>query len=515
MPPKVRKRPAGAMAPERPAQYEAPEHDPTPETSAQWAHPPEGSTFPSRPWANHIVTTLVRHGHLPGRVAERKAVSLQVWSDCSGINTEMLALKELGRSLGQVINAEVSWDLYFTCDSDAKSIQFAHDNFHPKHVGVDMEQRNLDPLLNNFWCAVCNRNHDIPRSGIDLYVGTYPCAPWSRRGKRTGFDHPGTTPFHIGVGTIAVMRPALWIIELGELPDQTAMDQITSIIAGKLNVQGTVSYTMQPLRNLTPSWSGFPIRRTLFVFCFGWRADMGAASELNKALSTFIEFPLAVDLSYRGLLGMSGAIDWSRVGQYPSGHELSQIMSSNCRCSANPLTICAQHPCKCNHCGDDGTSCTWRTMAMDYVTKQGILPQANDVGTMTYVQVLEMAGRKAPTQPRVRVLLNVLALLPQARPLTDTLMVGDTSQNLHFMSLATDGLVPTLTMSSAMWCLSAGRHLEVWELAALMAVPVTDVTFAGQSEAWFRGRLGLAVHVGNFGLALLALHATPLMKLLT
>ena len=48
-----------------------------------------------------------------------------------------------------------------------------------------------------------------------------------------------------------------------------------------------------------------------------------------------------------------------------------------------------------------------------------------------------------------------------------------------------------------------------------MAVPVTDVTFAGQSEAWFRGRLGLAVHVGNFGLALLALHAAPLMKLLT
>ena len=91
------------------------------------------------------------------------------------------------------------------------------------------------------------------------------------------------------------MLPALWIIELGELPDQVAMDQITSIIAGKLNVQGTVSYTMQPLRNLTPSWSGYPIRRTRF-FLLGWRADMGAASELNNALSTLIEFPLAVDL---------------------------------------------------------------------------------------------------------------------------------------------------------------------------------------------------------------------------
>ena len=149
MPPKVRKRPAGAMAPERPAQYEAPERDPTPETAAQWAHPPEGSTFPSRPWANHIVTTLVRHGHLPGRLAERKAVSLQVWSDCSGINMEMFALKELGRSLGQVINAEVSW----ICTSPVIRMPKASSS-HMTISTQSMLALTWNPLLNNFWCAL-------------------------------------------------------------------------------------------------------------------------------------------------------------------------------------------------------------------------------------------------------------------------------------------------------------------------------------------------------------------------
>jgi hypothetical protein len=89
-------------------------------------------------------------------------------------------------------------------------------------------------------------------------------------------------------------------------------------------------------------------------------------------------------------------------------------------------------------------------------------------------------------------------------------MVADTPQNLQFMSTATDGLVPTAAKSSTMCCLWSGRHLQVWEVAALMGFPIHDVTFICQWDVWFRGRLGLAVHVGNFGVALLALQAVPL-----
>ena len=139
--------------------------------------------------------------------------------------------------------------------------------------------------------------------------------------------------------------------------------------------------------------------------------------------------------------------------------------------------------------------------------------QAADAVKMTYVQLLEMNGLEAPQLPRTRVILKAMALLPRARPLTDTLLVGDTSPNPPYMSLAVDGLVPTLTRTPAVWCVSAGKYLQVWELAALMAVKTSEIIFSGHSESWFRTRLGLAVHVGTFGLALMALMAVPLNKL--
>ena len=39
-----------------------------------------------------------------------------------------------------------------------------------------------------YYCGQHDANHDLPRAGVDLYVGTYPCLPWSRRGQRTGFE---------------------------------------------------------------------------------------------------------------------------------------------------------------------------------------------------------------------------------------------------------------------------------------------------------------------------------------
>ena len=58
--------------------------------------------------------------------------------------------------------------------------------------------------------------------------------------------------------------------------------------------------------------------------------------------------------------------------------------------------------------------------------------------------------------------------------------------------------------------LSAGRRLERWELAALMGLSAKTLRLNGQSEAWFRKRLGLTVHVPNFGLALTAFMAVPI-----
>jgi hypothetical protein len=115
-----------------------------------------------------------------------------------------------------------------------------------------------------------------------------------------------------------------------------------------------------------------------------------------------------------------------------------------------------------------------------------------------------------PPQQRARVLLNLYASMRQHHPLSDTLLLLDTSQNPSFGACPTDGMVPTFTTTSQLWCLSARRYLLTWELAALMGLGTQKLKLAGQSEQWFRKRLGLAVHVPNCGLALLAVLAKPL-----
>ena len=60
----------------------------------------------------------------------------------------------------------------------------------------------------------------MPRRGADLYAGTYPCSPWSRRGNRPGFNHPDAEVSIIGFETIAFIGPAVFVIELGDMPSQ-------------------------------------------------------------------------------------------------------------------------------------------------------------------------------------------------------------------------------------------------------------------------------------------------------
>ena len=131
---------------------------------------------------------------------------------------------------------------------------------------------------------------------------------------------------------------------------------------------------------------------------------------------------------------------------------------------------------------------------------------------MTFIHALEMQGGVAPPQPRARILLNIVALLRQSQPLQDTLMLLDKSQNPPFG--ACDGLAPTLTTTSQLWCMPAGRELKTWELAALMGFDTNNMVLKGQTEVWFRKRLGLIVHVAIFGLVLAAAMAHPLRALL-
>ena len=132
-------------------------------------------------------------------------------------------------------------------------------------------------------------------------------------------------------------------------------------------------------------------------------------------------------------------------------------------------------------------------------------------GTLTYLQVMEMQGRAGPDNPRRRLLINLFALLPEAHPLNETLMLGDISQNPPFGDLFSDGETPVFTTSSCVWVFQTGEILKTSHAAALMGLDLSTVKLSDDmGEPWFRQRVGLAVHVANFGLVLLAALAPPL-----
>ena len=437
---------------------------------------------------------------------------LKLWSDCSGINAEKFSWNELQDAMKRIIGADVSLGLYYTCESDPKSIAFAKANHQPEHVGTDMSQRNF--TSGEFWCALIGDNISIPKAGVDVYVGTYPCSPWSRRGPRTGWDHPSVQPMRIGLQTISYTQPAVWIIELGELPEVASLEEILSGIQQVLETDGR-QYIMQVVRSLGPQAQGYPInrRRTFFV---GWRGDVCPDPvAATQPLHALIQNPVDVTSTYRGFLKISSPYDWSEVGNFYVGMTLAYMSGNACRCACDPYALCPVHPCKCDKCGDDGLRCMWRQHMQRLLEKENLLSQARSMhGKVTYVHALEMQGGVAPTQPRVRIMLNIAAMLPQSNPLQDTLMLVDKSQNPGFGTWTSDGMAQTLTTNSQLWCMSVGRELKAWELAALMGFDTSKMELKGQTEAWFRKRLGLTVHVANFGLVLAAVVAWPLRSCL-
>ena len=339
--------------------------------------------------------------------------------------------------------------------------------------------------------------------------------PWSRRGKRTALQHPDAEIAVIGLKSIAYMKPAVWIIEVGEMPSPSGTADLMDKMNEILNARGA-AYTIQPLRNITPALCGFPVRRTR-TFIIGWRLDVAAPELAVGPLTDLVGNPMSVDSSFATFLGLRPAMDWSRVGQFPSRVEMDWQSHDGCRCGLDPWISCPKHPCKCGNCGKDGVGCGWRGRLAKFIDDEGIAPVlTRSAGTMTYLNVLEMHGGLGPDNPRKRIYLNLVAMSPKSQPLADTLMVVDLAHIGPFGVLHNDGAAPVCTTNSDMWVVQTGVAPSVQHYSALMGLDLSMVALSRKmTDSWMRQRLGMAVHIGNFGVVLLAAVTPPLQRLLS
>ena len=141
---------------------------------------------------------------------------------------------------------------------------------------------------------------------------------------------------------------------------------------------------------------------------------------------------------------------------------------------------------------------------------------AGELHRITYLQVLELHGKRTPDSPRVRNLLNVIALHPKVQKLEDTLAIVDTGPTVNMMVLRVDGIVPTLATSSNLFVMQIGEYLTAAQKGWLMGFDMTnlDLSHPGFTEGWWHTRMGLAVHVASIGSVILAALAGPIKKVI-
>ena len=407
-------------------------------------------------------------------------------------------------------------NLYCACEHDPAAKKIINQNHDPLHYTDDiLLDRDLE--AGTYMCSKCGVRHEFPKTGIDIYVGSFPCTPWTRRGKRTGFQHDDAQCFIVGLGTVFILKPCVWAFETTEGVDdhrpheeQTNLAKIQEYISAQMDVHG-IKYAGEVVRKIHPTWFSYPTQRPR-VFGLYWREDMGPRERLTHPLWTLSQQPLPMEHTYFTFLNLEAkVIDWSRLGHFPTEEEMETLMPRACVCSVDPMSVCPVHPCKCGHCGKCGTQCKWRAKAQEFLVQNfrtGVL--AAWAGQLTYLDVLALNGRPGPDHPRERNLLNIVALLPKCQPLQETVAIADRGQTITRNPLRSDGTIPTVATNSMLHCFQTGECLQTYEVAALMGLKLESLRLAGVSEAAIRKRLGLGIHIAVMGAIELCLMA-PLL----
>ncbi len=465
-------------------------------------------------WAREVVAALAREGYFQ---VGSEGIILNVWSDTSGLATEMIAFSAIEEAIADLTKYRVTFRLYYACESDQHARDFITANHKPLHMSEDIKHRNLE--TKKYWCAKCNADHALPESGIDIYVAGYPCTPWSRKGTRARWNHPATAPLHIGLRTVAVLRPCVWILETSRAVDDSragadsALDDLKKMTAEII----TTPYEQLVLRHVSPTSTLYPIRRPR-VYIVNTRSDLLTTPLSVDPFDCILSGSLHCQVDYLTFLGIGVApVNWDRVDTFPTEHEVGRIASDGCTCGVSPQSVCTVHPCFCGNCGQNDVGCAWRR-SMDRFLNAKLPSLADDLREqpgatlkLTYLQVLEQGGLVGPSQARVRNMLNVFALLPKFTPLQRTFGIVDTTAVVDMISAQHDGTVPTVLRNSKMWSLSAGAYLSTKQLATLMGIDLNKWDLSGITEAHFRGCLGNAFHVASCG-AIMCCAIAPLLR---
>ena len=99
-------------------------------------------------------------------------------------------------------------------------------------------------------------------------------------------------------------------------------------------------------------------------------------------------------------------------------------------------------------------------------------------------------------------MLNIMALMPEIHPISETPNIFDKSQSIGRGSLRGDGLISTIATNASFWSFVDARTLTPMELAALMGHKKSELNLADIKKSAFKRMIGLSLHVGTAGMVM-------------
>ena len=462
------------------------------------ADPVAGPSCPT--WAHHFCRVLKPQLLKLSERFGRSTLNLSVWSDCCGQCTEMLSLEQIAEASAELHDLNFVFMMHAACDNNPVCKKLTLRRHKPAHFSSDIYARDFE--TGEYECEVCDDKHVMPVGSLDIYVCCLP--PWRVKGRRQRAAAPEAKQCWYTMESIKHMQPVVFLCENVVYGKQfSEHDGLGAIIAYfKTHLP---NYHVSVVHGFDSTHFGFPTSKNRLLI-LGIRADQGSGRVLEQNVAALIGEPMEITHSWRSFLGFGdGMQGLDRVGAVMKYEDWG---SMQCTCSISPYTTCHVHPCSCKKCqGPSKLGCDWRE-------KHHLFLESNWKGwavlykdKVTYMQIVDAdpspKNRGGRTSARQRNLLNILALMPNAQPLSTTYAICDISQSIGNATLRTDGVCPTSNSSTAMWSFRDACLLTGPQLAKLMGHRCA--VFPGCSENQVKQLLGRSVHVATMGMGLMAL----------
>lgn len=379
-----------------------------------------------------------------------KAFSMM--SDCCGILSHQHAIIGMLRSLPPDLRFRLFCAI--ACDTDPACQDFARRHYD---LGVVLSDMTLRDWSLRRAVDASGKEVQLPSPrAVDLYVSTFPCTPFSSRGRRRAFADPSAAPYFATLETIDRARPKAVLIEnvKGLLAH---IDRVRADL-DRLGGYGVhVEPCVSPLHFEEPA-----DRDRIFVAA----ADNMSSASLTEAMTanlarlksarsqdflgerTFLDVLLASPGSARRCGGCSADALVRRGIQ-------SRL---DCQCRVDPDSACLAHPCLCPLCRRGALGrCRWRVVHKAFMEAHGLSSGSREERGYCWSRSIDVKSR------RERNLIDLYAMLLIARGAVPsaTHAVLDISQTIGSRTgFRTDGAAPIIATNTKLFAFAFDASLE-------------------------------------------------------